>query len=593
MAVVGSLDQLAGLVLDGRYRLVRRVGEGGFGVVYRGEVAGSPMPVAVKLLRFPADATDDERAALLQKFAHEAAVLRKLRHPNIVSALDGGLVTLADGTRTAYLVLEWCEGSTLKDRLQATRGRGLPPREAWRLLRPVCEAAAHAHAHGVVHRDLKPANVMLVPTRGGVVPRVIDFGIAKAMSPDVAVGSGDTMTTTVARAFTPAYAAPEQVVGLRSGPWTDVHALALMLVELVAGRPAYEPEQERFAIIAPTRPTPKTLGLDVGPWEVVLASALALQPGDRIPNAATLLCALDEGLDAADAALCDRSPPPLVVGAQRSPSLTTTAPDAPRPRRARSLALAFTIGVATVGAVGAGALVLVPRLARGRAGAAAPSISEDAADHALDCDQTARSLDEPEGASRLTRCPGGCERTRGTVWGTDIYTDDSPVCAAAAHAGVVGRGGGRVLVTFAAGVAAYVGTKRNGITSVTWDKGWGRSFYVRAVDARGAPTSPPPPGADPKSPLVTCTDSPQALALRGLSRVTCPAGCPAARVYGSGPYSSDSSLCAAARHAGALPDGGAIGFSLGPATKGFKGSTRHGVVTSDWGGDHQTFTLVR
>lgn len=87
---VASLDHLAGLVLDGRYRLVTRVGEGGFGVVYRGEVAGSPMPVAVKLLRLPDEATDAERATLLQKFDHEAAVLRRLRHPNIASALDGG-----------------------------------------------------------------------------------------------------------------------------------------------------------------------------------------------------------------------------------------------------------------------------------------------------------------------------------------------------------------------------------------------------------------------------------------------------------------------------------------------------------------------
>lgn len=192
---VASLDHLAGLVLDGRYRLVTRVGEGGFGVVYRGEVAGSPMPVAVKLLRLPDEATDAERATLLQKFDHEAAVLRRLRHPNIASALDGGLVTLG-GVRTAYLVLEWCEGSTLRDALAASRGRRRSAREAWRLLRPVCEAAAHAHSQGVVHRDLKPANVMLVPRAdGALTARVIDFGIAKAMSPEASVGTGDTMTT--------------------------------------------------------------------------------------------------------------------------------------------------------------------------------------------------------------------------------------------------------------------------------------------------------------------------------------------------------------------------------------------------------------
>ena len=361
-----SFDRLEGLVIEGRYRLTRRVGEGGFGVVYRGEVAGSPMPVAVKLLRLPDEASAAERAALLQRFELEAQVLRRLRHPNIVSALDGGLVAVG-GARTAYLVLEWCDGDTLKQRLEATRGRRLGAREAWQLMRPVVEAVAHAHVQGVVHRDLKPANVMLVPVGPTFVARVIDFGIAKAMSPDAAVGSGDTMTTTVARAFTPAYAAPEQVVGLRTGPWTDVHALALMLVELLVGRPAYAPNEERFAIISPTRPTPKTFDVDVGPWEAVLAKSLALQPNDRVPNASSLLAALDATLDAADAATGSRAaaPPAPSGGIPASSAQVTTAPrGSAEPRRGAGLLLAG-LGGALLALV-AVVVVLVAVLRSGR-----------------------------------------------------------------------------------------------------------------------------------------------------------------------------------------------------------------------------------
>jgi serine/threonine protein kinase len=376
-----SFDRLEGLVLEGRYRLARRVGEGGFGVVYRGEVAGSPMPVAVKLLRLPEEASASERATLLQKFELEAQVLRRLRHPNIVSALDGGLVVIG-GVRTAYLVLEWCEGDTLKRRLEATRGQRPGAREAWQLMRPVVEAVAHAHAQGVVHRDLKPANVMLVPEPSGpsgqssgarLVPRVIDFGIAKAMSPDAAVGSGDTMTTTIARAFTPAYAAPEQVVGLRTGPWTDVHALALMLVELLVGQQAYAPNEERFAIISPTRPTPKTFDVDVGPWEAVLSKALALQPNDRVPSASSLLAALDATLDAADAVTRSRVGAPLPAAPTRGPieassAQVTTAPRGGPPagaRRSVGLLLAGLGGalLALVGVVVA-LVVVVQRSAR-------------------------------------------------------------------------------------------------------------------------------------------------------------------------------------------------------------------------------------
>src|SRR5262249_10557055 len=133
------------------------------------------------------------------------------------------------------------DGQTLEAFLHARRGQGgLAPAAALALLRPIFDALAFAHEAGVAHRDIKPSNLMLVAGRHGTEAQLMDFGIAKLMGQDERAGRGATRTSATLQAYSTQYAAPEQVGATRTGPWTDVHALALILTEVLTDRPAYE-----------------------------------------------------------------------------------------------------------------------------------------------------------------------------------------------------------------------------------------------------------------------------------------------------------------------------------------------------------------
>ena len=175
-----------------------------------------------------------------EKFQDEGRHLAKLRHDAIVRVFDFG-VTPAGGV--PYLVLEWLEGEDLEAHL-AKRDRPYSEEEAIALLRPAIEALAKAHRKGIAHRDIKPANIFLAETDDGVNLRILDFGIAKAMQEGETATQMATKTSSGFSAFSPNYGAPEQFQSKKfgpTGPWTDVHALGLILIEMVAGRPAPTP----------------------------------------------------------------------------------------------------------------------------------------------------------------------------------------------------------------------------------------------------------------------------------------------------------------------------------------------------------------
>lgn len=299
MAVADPFS-LLGTRLDGKYDVHSVVAEGGFGVVYRATHRSLQKPVAIKVLKTPPSIPESHRRTFIDKFVFEARTIARLEHPGIVRVLDFGGGLLPSGGAAPWIVLEWIDGDSLESLLDARRDRtGRPPAEALALLRPVFEALAIAHDEGVAHRDLKPANVMLARTRQGVEPRLLDFGIAKSMADDEAHPSGATATRTVIRAFTLEYASPEQHGGTRTGPWTDVHALALLLVEVLTDRPPIVGEDSTALTVdalSPVRPTPAKVGLDVGPWEPVLARALALRPNDRFQHARELLQELEASM---------------------------------------------------------------------------------------------------------------------------------------------------------------------------------------------------------------------------------------------------------------------------------------------------------
>jgi len=332
----GSLPDLQGIVFDGRFRVEERIAEGGFAVVYKAWQVALDRRVALKVLKAPRNQDELGQAAFREKFAAEARTIAKLRHPHIVDVHDFSVSALPSGELAPWMALGWLEGETLAKRLGRRRDageRGMDPREAVAFLRPVLQALAHAHAQGIVHRDIKPSNIMVTETAHGTSLRVLDFGIAKIMVDDRSPNTGNTRTDSVP-VFSPAYAAPEQVAFSRTGPWTDVHALGLVLTEIMTDEPPFsdpDPEAHLFEqVMARRRPTPASKGRDVGPFERIIAKALALSPRDRWRSAGELLAALEEATAGAAATSGD-TPSPSRRAIRRVP-------------RAAALALAVALG---------------------------------------------------------------------------------------------------------------------------------------------------------------------------------------------------------------------------------------------------------
>jgi serine/threonine-protein kinase len=301
-----------GSLIDGKYRVDEVVGEGGFGVVYAGHHLGFDESIAIKCLKLDDAIPAIKRTLFLKGFIAEGRILYRLsKHsPHIVRAIDVGAATSPTGKWTPYLVLEWIRGRTLSDDLDARARAGLGGRsigEAYELLGSVARALDTAHAEGVVHRDVKPANLLVAEADTGQTVKVLDFGVAKVMSQAGDVG-GTTAPGTLVRAFSPAYASPEQFDSKfgSSGPWTDVFALALVFVEAVLGRRALEGDDVTQYYVKSTdpsiRPTLRTLGLDTSDTiERVLQRALAVDPRNRFQRAGEFWQALGVAVENAPA----------------------------------------------------------------------------------------------------------------------------------------------------------------------------------------------------------------------------------------------------------------------------------------------------
>ncbi len=208
----------------GAYRIVREIGRGGMGAVYLAERADDAFRkrVAVKLIKRGMD-TD----FILRRFLGERQILANLDHPNIARLLDGG--TTDDGL--PFFVMEYIEGQPLSHYSDNMR---LSVRQRLQLFQRVCAAVHYAHQNLVLHRDIKPGNI-LVTADGS--PRLLDFGIAKVLNPDLA----DLIepTATALRLMTPEYASPEQVSGEQVTAASDIYSLGVMLYELLTGHRPY------------------------------------------------------------------------------------------------------------------------------------------------------------------------------------------------------------------------------------------------------------------------------------------------------------------------------------------------------------------
>jgi serine/threonine-protein kinase len=217
----------------GPYEILRPLGEGGMGRVFLASRADEhyQRQVAIKVMHGALGASESMQA----RFRAERQILANLDHPNIARLLDGGVVALdgpAGSQAAPYLVMEYVDGVSI-DRY--CRERRLSIEDRLRLFLVVCAAVEYAHHNLVVHRDIKPANI-LVSTAG--VPKLLDFGIAKLL--DGEFGDGAVAHTRASeRLMTPEYASPEQIRGETVTTSTDVHALGLLLYELLAGQRPY------------------------------------------------------------------------------------------------------------------------------------------------------------------------------------------------------------------------------------------------------------------------------------------------------------------------------------------------------------------
>lgn len=312
---------LVGTTIAEKYVVEAVADTGGTAIVYRAFHLPWKRAVALKVFRTPAYVDEASRAALLERFVLEGRILGELseRSSAVLQVCDIGTLTTSSGEWVPYMVLEWLEGATLEQVLEREVAAGLLLRElgqAVALLDPIAEALALAHRRGIVHRDVKPSNLLVVgdPRGPDVTLKLLDFGIAKVVEDAQQRGAYGTTGDREVTAFTPAYGAPEQfsfALGT-TGPWTDVFALALVLLAIVSGQAPLPgdtiEELGRAATSTSLRPSlarlGKTRSADV---EAVFARAVSVEPSRRYASVDLFWADLKQALDWPDMTKGDRA----------------------------------------------------------------------------------------------------------------------------------------------------------------------------------------------------------------------------------------------------------------------------------------------
>jgi len=279
-------DPLVGRVIADRYLILAPLGEGGMGRVYLGEHVKMNRQCAIKVMN-PSLVNDTES---LQRFAREASNAARILHPNVAAVFDYG-----EMDKIVYLVMEYVDGESLSTIL--AREGALEPRRAIEIARQIADGLHAAHELGIVHRDLKPDNVIVARTRSGKeVPKVVDFGIAKALSET----PQDALTRSGLVIGTPEYMSPEQLLGDPVDARADIYSLGCIVYQMLTGSAAFAGDTREQMIRRRLHESPPHVrDIDAnlpGRLDTLIVHMLARSPDDRLASAAEVRDQLDPAL---------------------------------------------------------------------------------------------------------------------------------------------------------------------------------------------------------------------------------------------------------------------------------------------------------
>src|ERR1700760_2576247 len=273
------MSTLVGTSLNGRYRLEARIASGGMSTVYRALDETLERQVAVKLMNREVSSDSDE----LERFRREARAVAQLSHPHIVGVIDAG----EDDSRP-YIVFEYVEGETLKERIRRVGPLPIPEAVAYAI--EIARALGAAHARHIVHRDVKPQNVM-IDEEGSA--KVTDFGIARTLEEDGLTADGRVLGTTD-------YVSPEQALGRRVTGQSDLYSLGVVLYEMLTGEVPFKGDNQVAVAMKHVReeiPDVQVKRPEVSAaLAAVVDTATAKRQQDRYANDAELIADLEDVL---------------------------------------------------------------------------------------------------------------------------------------------------------------------------------------------------------------------------------------------------------------------------------------------------------
>jgi serine/threonine-protein kinase len=272
----------AGTVIGGRYRLAAKIGAGAMGEVWRAEHLSLGTTVAMKLVDTRAQ---EDGQTVLARFQLEARSAAQLKSPHVVQILDHGV----EGS-IAFIAMEMLEGESLERRIE--RRGVLLPAEVAHVVREMARGVERAHAAGIIHRDLKPPNVFLAQHDGVEIVKVLDFGIAKLLSPSRAAHLQTQEGFVVG---TPAYMSPEQVLGKELGVASDLWQMGIIAFECLTGRRPFDGEtlgQLFVMICSAPLPMPSSVARVPAGFDAWFTRAAARDPRERFRSATDLAEAL-------------------------------------------------------------------------------------------------------------------------------------------------------------------------------------------------------------------------------------------------------------------------------------------------------------